>query len=94
MAGNALSLAAMCATLEHVLTEAAYARTIPLCERFAAEVEGVIRDQRLPWIVKRLGCRAEYWFRREPPRNGAQPAAAVDGELDRYMHLCATAASC
>ena len=89
LAGNALSLAAMRATLEHVLTPAAYARTIPLAERFASGVESVIREKGLPWIVKRLGCRAEYWFRPEPPRNGAEAAAAVDAELDRYMHLAA-----
>ncbi len=89
LAGNAFALAAMRATLEQVLTEAAYARTIPLAERFQAGVEGVIAEYRLPWIVKRLGCRAEYWFRPEPPRNGAEAAAAMDLELDRYMHLFA-----
>ncbi len=55
LAGNALATAAMRATLEHVLTEASYRRTIPLAERFARGVEGVIADERLPWIVKRLG---------------------------------------
>ncbi len=89
LAGNAFALAAMRATLEQVLTESAYARTIPLAVRFQAGVEGVIREFRLPWIVKRLGCRAEYWFRPEPPRNGAEAAAATDLELDRYMHLFA-----
>jgi glutamate-1-semialdehyde 2,1-aminomutase len=39
--------------------------------------------------VKRLGCRAEYWFRPTPPRNGGEAAAAVDSDLDRYMHLAA-----
>jgi glutamate-1-semialdehyde 2,1-aminomutase len=89
LAGNALSLAAMRATLEHVLTEAAYARTIPLAQRWQAGVEAVIGEFGLPWIVKRLGCRAEYWFRPQPPRNGAEAAAAADPELDRYMHLFA-----
>jgi glutamate-1-semialdehyde 2,1-aminomutase len=89
LAGNALSLAAMRATLGHVLTAEAFARTIPLAERFAAGVEGVIREKELPWIVKRLGCRAEYWFSPTPPRNGGEAAAAVDGDLDRYMHLAA-----
>ena len=89
LAGNALALAAMRATLGQVLTEAAYARTIPLAERFQAGVEGVIAEHRLPWIVKRLGCRAEYWFRPTAPRNGAEAAAAADFELDRYMHLFA-----
>lgn len=89
LAGNALSLAAMRATLEHVLTDAAYARTIPLAERFAAGVEEVIEAHRLPWIVKHLGCRVEYWFRPDAPRNGGEAAAAIDADLDRYMHLFA-----
>lgn len=89
LAGNALALAAMRATLERVLTAGSYARTIPLAERFQAGVEATIREFRLPWIVKRLGCRAEYWFRPEPPRNGSEAAAAVDVELDRFMHLFA-----
>ncbi len=89
LAGNALALAAMRATLGEVLTEESYRRTIPLAERFQAGVEGVIRSAGLPWIVKRLGCRAEYWFRPEAPRNGAEAAAAADAELDRFMHLFA-----
>ena len=89
LAGNALALAAMRATLTEVLTEEAYGRMIPLAERFAAGVEQVIAELGLPWIVKRLGARAEYWFRAEAPRNGGEAAAAVDAELDRYMHLAA-----
>jgi glutamate-1-semialdehyde 2,1-aminomutase len=87
LAANALSLAAMRAMLEHVLTPAAYARMIPRAERFAAGIEATIREHALPWIVKRLGCRVEYWFRATPPRTGAEAAAAADGELDHYMHL-------
>jgi len=89
LAGNALALAAMRATLEGVLTEEAFARTIPLAERFADGVERTVSELGLPWIVKRLGCRVEYWFRERPPRNGGEAAAAVDPELDRYMHLAA-----
>jgi glutamate-1-semialdehyde aminotransferase len=29
----------------------------------------------------------EYRFRPEPPHNGAEAAAAIDAELDRYMHV-------
>lgn len=89
LAGNALSIAAMRATLEHVLTKEAYARTIPLANRFVEGVESVIAEFKLPWIVKQLGCRAEYWFAETPPRNGGEAAAAADFELDRYMHLAA-----
>ncbi len=89
LAGNALSLAAMRATLAHVLTEAAFARTIPLAQRWAAGVGAVIEEFELPWHVTQLGCRAEYWFCAHLPRNGSEAAAAMDGELDRYMHLAA-----
>jgi glutamate-1-semialdehyde 2,1-aminomutase len=89
LAGNALSLAAMRATLEHVLVASAYDKTIALADRFVAGVESVISEFRLPWIVKQLGCRAEYWFRSQPPRNGTEAAAAIDAKLDRYMHLAA-----
>jgi glutamate-1-semialdehyde 2,1-aminomutase len=89
LAGNALSLAAMRATLSEVLTAQAYAETIPLAERWQRGVEEVVARRGLPWIVTRLGCRAEYWFRPTPPRNGAEAVAAVDPELERYMHLAA-----
>jgi len=89
LAGNALSIAAMRATLKEVLTEDFYARAISLQERFTAGVEGVIEEFKLPWIVKRLGNRSEYWFRPTPPRNGGEAHAVIDTELDRYMHLFA-----
>jgi glutamate-1-semialdehyde 2,1-aminomutase len=87
LAGNALSLAAMKATLQNVLTREAYDHTISLARRFVEGVESAIEENQLPWHVTRLGCRAEYWFRDTPPRNGAEAAAAADRDLDRYMHL-------
>ena len=50
-------------------------------------VQGVIDEFELPWVVKRLGCRAEYWPRPVPPRNGGEAAAAEDEQVDRYLHL-------
>ncbi len=87
LAGNALSIAAMKATLEHVLTDSAYKKAIQLTIRFTRGIESVILEMGLPWIVNRLGCRCEYWFRETPPRNGGEANDAVDSELDRYMHL-------
>ncbi len=89
LAGNALSLAATRATLEHVLTDQAYEHTIPLAERFASDVRSAIERTGAPWHVTELGCRAEYRFQPEPPRTGAEAAAAVDAELERYMHVYA-----
>ena len=87
LAGNPLSLAAVRATLEHVLTEEAFALTIPLAGRFSAGVEEVAGRHRVPWNVTQLGCRAEYRFESEPARNGTQAHAAADPELERYLHL-------
>ena len=87
LAGNALSIAALKATLENVLTDEFYQKAIALQECFTEGVESVIREFELPWIVKRLGNRSEYWFRPSPPRNGGEAFAAIDHELDRYMHL-------
>ena len=89
LAGNALSLAAVRATLTEVLTEEAFGRMIPLAARFAAGVADVIEDAGLPWHVTELGCRAEYRFSATPPRNGAESAAAGDDELERFLHLYA-----
>ena len=89
LAGNALSLAAMRATLEHVLTPAAFKHMIPLAERFTDGVAAAIAEAGLPWHVTRLGCRAEYLFNPYPPRNGGEAAAATDFELERFMHLYA-----
>ncbi len=87
LAGNALSLAAMRATLESVLTDSAYRRAIPLAQRFVEGVQSVIAKHDLPWNVTRLGNRTEYWFRRSPAQNGSEAAASMDPLLDRYMHL-------
>jgi glutamate-1-semialdehyde 2,1-aminomutase len=89
LAGNALSLAAVRATLETTLKPETYAHTIPLAIRFTEGVKQVIDEYHLPWVINRLGCRAEYWFCPTLPRNGGEAEATVDSELDRYMHLCA-----
>ncbi|MFY9531414.1 MAG: aspartate aminotransferase family protein [Candidatus Acidiferrales bacterium] len=89
LAGNALALAAMRATLEHVLTPAAFEEMIALGVEFTQGVESAIQDAGLPWHVTRLGCRAEYLFQPQRPRNGAEAAAAADFELERFMHLYA-----
>jgi glutamate-1-semialdehyde 2,1-aminomutase len=89
LAGNALSLAAMRATLTKVLTREAFDRMIPMAERWTAGVAKAIADTGLPWHVTRLGCRAEYLFGAGEPKNGAEAHDAMDFELERFMHLYA-----
>jgi glutamate-1-semialdehyde 2,1-aminomutase len=89
LAGNALSLAAMRATLTKVLTGEAFARMIPLAERWTDGVQKTITEFELPWHVTRLGCRAEYLFAALAPRNGTEAHDGMDFELERFMHLYA-----
>jgi glutamate-1-semialdehyde 2,1-aminomutase len=87
LAANPLSAAAMRATLGEVLTEAAFAHMIALGERYEQGVSATIARHDLEWSVTRVGCRIEYLFAGEPPRDGAQAAAALDRDLDAYLHL-------
>ena len=50
-------------------------------------MEEAIAETGLPWHVTRLGCRAEYLFGPDRPRNGTEAHAAGDFLLERYMHL-------
>jgi len=89
LAGNALSLAAMRATLENILTATNFEKMVALAKRFNDGVAGEIKKNGLAWNVQRLGCRAEYTFCPKPPRNGGESAAAADFELERFLHLYA-----
>jgi glutamate-1-semialdehyde 2,1-aminomutase len=88
LAGNALSMAAVRATLTNALLPGQFVQTKQLAERWTDGVRRAYEKRGLPWSVQRLGCRAEYWFC-PPPRNGAAAAAAMDHELDAFMHLWA-----
>jgi glutamate-1-semialdehyde 2,1-aminomutase len=87
LAGNALSLAAARATLGEVLTDSAFVRMVELRERFAAGVEDALERHSVPWSIVSLGARAEYRFCAEPPRTGAESAAAADRDVEEYLHL-------
>ena len=87
LAGNALSLAAMRATLSEVLTETAFVKMIELGDRWSDGVAAVINECNLPWHVNRLGARSEYMFLNRAPRTGAEAANAGDFELEQYLHL-------
>jgi glutamate-1-semialdehyde 2,1-aminomutase len=87
LAGSALSLAAMRATLAEVLTDTAFEHMIDLASRYTADVRQLIDEHRVPWSIAQLGARAEYRFVAPAPRTGGESAAAGDDELDEFMHL-------
>ena len=89
LAGNGLSMAAMKATLEQVMTVEAFERMVPLADSWADGVQAGIDAVGAPWHVTRLGARAEYAFAPVPSRNGSEAHDADDFELQQYLHLYA-----
>ena len=87
LAGNALSLAAMRATLTEVLTEANFKKMIALGNRWCDGVDAAIKEFGLPWHCNRLGARGEYLFQGHAAKTGREAAAAGDFELEQYIHL-------
>jgi len=87
LAGNALSLAGIRATLSEVLTAEAFPEMIARATEWTVGVQAAIDEFSVPWQVTQIGSRAEYSFRSTPPCDGAEAAAADDFELQQYLHL-------
>ena len=87
LAGNALSMAAVRATLEEVLTPKNFSRMEQLAITWQANIQATIDEYQLPWQVSRIGCRGEYSFRKTAPTTGADAAAAEDFELGQFLQL-------
>ena len=87
LAGNALSLAAMKATLSEVLTEANFKQMIELGNRWCDGIDAAIKEFDLDWHCNRLGARGEYVFKGKAPITGKEAADSGDFELEQYIHL-------
>ena len=87
LSGNALSVACMRATLEQVLTEAAFDHMINLATEFTQGVQKTLDETNTRWSITQLGARAEYRFTNPSPKNGTESANAADDDLDEYLHL-------
>ena len=87
VSGSVLSAVAIRTTLREVLTDDAFPQMIATASRWADGVVEVLTRHDIPWSVTRLGARAEYHFTPEAPRTGAEAAAAVHHEMERYLHL-------
>jgi len=82
--GNALSMAALQAALEHVWTRAAHKRMSDLAGELAAGIEAALRRHGRDWHVHHVGNRAGYTFADRPPRNNRE-AAAFDVPAVRHL---------
>jgi glutamate-1-semialdehyde aminotransferase len=87
LAGNAVSMAGIRATLSEVLTPDVYPGMIARAAEWTAGVQAAIDEFGAPWQVTQLGARAEYSFRPTAPANGREAAEADDFALQQYLHL-------
>ena len=85
LAANAMSLAALRANLEQVMTPANHAAMETRAARLADGLTAAIAG--LPWQVARVGARVEFTFAAQPLRNGTEAKAAHLPELEKALHL-------
>jgi len=87
LAGNAVSLAGIRATLSEVLTAEVFPGMIDRATEWTVGVQSALDEFDVPWQVTQLGARSEYSFRDTAPHDGAEAADADDFELQQYLHL-------
>ena len=87
LTANMLAIRAMRATLEHVMTDTAYAHMFALADKVAQGLRAIIQAHNLPWCVTQVGARVEFQFTDTPPKNGSQAALILDSELEHVIHL-------
>jgi glutamate-1-semialdehyde 2,1-aminomutase len=87
LSANALALAAMRATLEHVMTADAYRHMDRLAGVLADGLQATVDACRLPWHIVRVGARVEFICATGPLRNGTQAEAAHAPALEQAIHL-------
>ncbi len=87
LSGNALSLAALRASLLHLHTPAHYRQMIAQASRLQSGLQAQIAHAKRHWCVTRLGARLELQFMAEPPRNAAEVRRADSGLAEECLQL-------
>ena len=87
LTANLLAMAAMRATLTHLMVPAVYAPMQALAVRLADGLRATMARHGLPWCVSQVGARTEFQFCLSPPRNGSEAEAAMNPELEHALHL-------
>jgi glutamate-1-semialdehyde 2,1-aminomutase len=86
LSANPMQFACLRATLEEVMTEAAYAHMEQGAARLAEGLAAVIAAHHAPWHVVRVGARVEFICAPGPLRNGSDAAQAHQPELEAAIH--------
>ena len=87
LSANAMTLAAMRATLTEVMTEAAYDHMERLAARLGEGLAAAIGQAGLPWHAIRCGARVEFICAPGPLRNGTEAHDVHGTALERAIHL-------
>ena len=88
LAGNAMGIAAVGATLREIATPDAYKVMLRGAEDLVSKLRVLIDARKLPWCVVHVGARAEIVFAAAPPRNAAEMRPALaQAELNHALHL-------
>ncbi len=87
LSANPLQFAAMCATLEHVMTAKNYAHMEKLAARLERGLSKAIKAAELPWHVVRVGARVEFICAPGPLLNGTQAELAHAPVLEGLVQL-------
>lgn len=87
LSGNALTLAALEAALNHLHTDASYTAMLAQAERLEAGLRDRIARAAMPWTVTRLGARMELQFMPHTPRHAQDVRDHAQGELEALTHL-------
>ncbi|WP_137918186.1 aspartate aminotransferase family protein [Hydrogenophaga sp. 2FB] len=87
LSGNALTLAALDASLEHLHTAANYTHMLALAEQLEHGLKQRIARARMPWTVTRLGARMELQFMPHTPRDAQDVREHAHSELEAFTHL-------
>jgi glutamate-1-semialdehyde 2,1-aminomutase len=87
LAGSALQVAAVRATLSEVLTEVNFNHMIENAKRLARVIRREIAARGLPWHVVQSGARVEIMWSASSPRSASEVAAARNSDLDALLHV-------
>lgn len=87
LSGNALTLAALEAALNHLHTDASYTHMLALASKLEAGLRERIARAGMPWTVTRLGARMELQFMPHTPRDAQDVRDHAQAELEALTHL-------
>jgi glutamate-1-semialdehyde 2,1-aminomutase len=87
LAGSPLQLAALRASLEHLMVPPVYDRMIAGAQALEQAVRAAVAGAGLDWTVVRIGARLETVFSATVPHTAAQMRATFDHPVEAAIHL-------